>query len=126
VSEVPKVRTEMRAFVQGAYCPDEPKLKAKLLDWADRLEREPAVQKVAGVKRTPEQIMRDQIRILETKIGWPHLKLQEISDRSQMNNIGRVSECLNWAKANFATNEEALQSLRERVAKRYRDEAVKA
>jgi hypothetical protein len=122
VSEVAVVRAEIRAFVEGAYCPDDPRLKAKLLDWAARLEREKAVQKVAGVKRSPEQIARDNIRILETKIGWPHLKLQEISDRSQMNNIGRVSECLNWAKANFISNEEALQSLRERVARRYRDE----
>jgi hypothetical protein len=122
MSEVAAVRAEIRAFVEGAYCPDDPRLKAKLLAWADRLEREKAVQKVAGVKRSPEQIARDNIRILETKIGWPHLKLQEISDRSRMNNIGRVSECLNWAKANFATNEEALQSLRETVAKRYRDE----
>jgi hypothetical protein len=80
------------------------------------------VQKVVGVKRPPEQIMRDNMRILETKIGYPHLKLQEISDRARMNNIGRVSECLNWAKTNFASNEEALQHLRERVGKRYRDE----
>jgi hypothetical protein len=119
MSEVARVRAEMRAFVEGAHCPDDPRLKARIREWADGLEREQPVQKVAGVKRTPEQILRDQIRILETKVGWPHLKLQEISDRSRMNNIGRVSECLNWAKANFATNEAALQSLREHIAKRY-------
>ena len=113
MSEVAKVRAEIRAFVQGAYCPDDPRLIARLLDWADRLERESPVQRVVGVKRTREQIALDNIRILETKIGWPHLKLQEISDRARMNNIGRVSECLNWAKANFASNEEALHSLRE-------------
>ena len=104
------MRAEMRAFVQGAYCPNEPKLIARILDWAERLEREPAVQKVVGVKRSPEKILRDNIKILETKIGWPHLKLQEISDRAGMNNIGRVSECLNWAKDNFANNMEALRN----------------
>ena len=120
MSEVAKVRAEMRAFVEGANCPDDPKLKARILGWADRLERERAVQKVVGVKRSAEQILRDNIRILETKIAYPHLKLQEISDRARMNNIGRVSECLNWAKG-FASAEEALQNLKEQVSKRYRD-----
>lgn len=113
MSDVADVRKEMRAFAEGARCPDN--LREKIHAWADRLERKGPVQRVAGVRRSDEQIDRDMLRVLETKIAYPHLKLQELSDRAQMNNIGRVSECLNWAKANFVSYELARDTLRNKI-----------
>jgi hypothetical protein len=113
MSDVADVRKEMRAFAEGARCPDD--LRGKIHAWADRLERKQAVQKVAGVKRTDEQIDRDNLRVLETKIAYPHLKLQELSDRAQMNNIGRVSECLNKAQREWGSYETARDVLRNKI-----------
>ena len=117
MSDVADVRKEMRAFAEGARCPDN--LREKIHGWANRLERQAPIQRVAGVKRSEEQIDRDNLRVLETKIAYPHLKLQELSDRARMNNIGRVSECLNWAKAEFVSYEEACNALKSKIKLKY-------
>lgn len=117
MSDVVDVRKEMRAFAEGENCPLN--LRGKLLAWADRLERKPPIQKVVGVKRSQEQIDRDNLRVLETKLAYPHLKLQEVSDRANMNNIARVSECLNEAKAQFGSYEAARSALKIKIQQTY-------
>jgi hypothetical protein len=120
MSQVSKVRIALERALLGEERSDK-KWRELIKQCVIDLKREKSIQRQPGVKRSPQEILRDKIKIIETSLEDPKLDFQEIIIASKIPNINiaRVSECLNQAKKRYGSLSKALDRYRAEYTKKY-------